>query len=532
MTYSAISGRVRVRGCRVPSCLGRPCRGLELDFYSPHIYPEFSRLDGYDRQGGFDRFAAKLHWQSRSCPIAWLIGETAFAADDDAADPMDLHNNDPTPILVADPRTKRMPYMMGSEQDQADFFTHSMDAVRATKGSGYSWWGFQNGRGHPLVRPENFDLTILDPETGESVHKSLVEKYHHNFWGPLKYGNPAGLNLPAPWNVQNRWRDKTMVATMQNYTLPPAPTEMPPPPSNYYNWYNLNTSVWRDGYIKDQNDEPVADAVIEVPWDYVLHPMFPPPMPAWNFTEWMPYATDEQGYFSILEAPDLPGYTDPIVLPGNRNNRVVSAAGGESRIIGPSGTTTNVVRNFLPYSSSAEVYVVQNETKTYKSRVDLDVTVGSVEGGANGGVADLFAGHSVHLNAPFRAQEGSSTHIYTTPVFADCPTVGSGMIPEPGLTNSPGVNTKSRSVSIQLRFEALDLTASAFPSPTTEQVTLQTNAPSFTYSIFDSHATLILQGNSLSNSTTLSVSALVSGIYQCSISFGSRTSNTSFLITR
>ncbi|TXI75650.1 MAG: hypothetical protein E6Q44_17040 [Flavobacteriales bacterium] len=497
---------------------------MKLDFYSPHIYPRFSRLDGFSFQATMDRYRALLHWQSRSCPIPWLIGETAFAAEDDAVDPMDLANNSSTPILVADPRTKRMPYMMGSEAEQAEFFTIGMDAVRNYLGSGYSWWGFQNGRNHPLLLPESFTNT-------SAGHKKLVEEYHYNFWGPLKYGNPGGLNLPAPWNAQNRWRDKAMVAAMQNYSLPPTPTEMPPPPSNYYNWYNLNTNVWRDGYIKDQNNQPVADALMEVPWRYVLNLFNPPPvMPAWTFTEWMPYVTDQNGFFSIRKVPVVAGFNTPIeptVLAPT-----VNAAGCLGSQVGGAGTTTFVQRDLLPYSAVVQVVVEENEARTYKGRVGLEVTSGTVDGGSNGGQADLFAMHVVHVSAPFHAEAGSKTHIYTTPVFADCPGEGSGMVLEPSSPSSSLGSAKRRTTNVELRFELPAVKVSVFPIPAFDHVTLQSTTPGFSYSIFDSNGRMVQEGQCPSDRTALDVGSLATGVYQCSITIASRIHHTSFTIAR
>jgi hypothetical protein len=495
---------------------------MKLDFYSPHIYPRFSRLDGFSFQATMDRYRALLHWQSRSCPIPWLIGETAFAAEDDAVDPMDLANNNSTPILVADPRTKRMPYMMGSEAEQAEFFTIGMDAVRNYLGSGYSWWGFQNGRNHPLLLPESF----MNNNAG---HKKLVEEYHYNFWGPLKYGNPAGLNLPAPWNAQNRWRDKAMVATMQNYLLPPAPTEMPPPPSNYYNWYNLNTDVWRDGYIKDQNNQPVADALMEVPWRYVRNTEEPPPpAPAWTFTEWIPYVSDVNGYFSIRSAPDVVGFftpTSPIV-----STPTVDAAGATGRPIVAAGATTYVQRDLLEYSNSVNVAVAENEVRSYHGRMELEVTSGTVAGGITGGHADLFATHAVHVSAPFRANVGSETHLYLAPVFAPCPDDGLGMVHQPSEPSSSHGGAKSREVNVQLRFELSAFAVQAFPSPTNDQITLKAACAEFSYRIFDSHGRLVREGQSVSDRTTFDVVGFAPGVYQCTISSASRTSHTSFTI--
>jgi len=498
---------------------------MKLDFYSPHIYPLFSRIDGYDVQAAMERMLAKVHWQSRACPIPWLIGEMGFSAEDDHADPKDLHTNSANPRLVADPATHRMPYMMGSEAEQASFLESSMDFVRANRGSGYSWWGFQNSRHASLLLPQDFD-----PNDDDDQQEGLVRAYHFNFWGPLKYGNPAGLNLPAPWNVRNRWRDKAMVATMQNYTLPPAPAEMPPPPSNYYNWYNLNTDVWREGYVKDQYDQPVADALIEVPWRYVMNSFSPPAMPAWTFEEWMPYVTDQNGFYSIRKAPDVIGFHTPIEP--TMTARTVNAAGAVGAPMGGNGGTTFLQRELLPYSSEVQVLVDENEVRMYEGRVQLDVTSGTVEGGANGGRADLFATHSVHVSAPFHAEAGSETHIYTTDVFADCPGEGSGMIPEPNEPSSSHGIPKRRLADVQLRFERPVGEVRAYPSPTSDMITLQCSAADFSYRIFDSNGSLVFEGQSLSEYASLDVAKLAPGVYRCSISVASRTSQTSFTVAR
>lgn len=501
---------------------------MKIDFYSPHIYPNFSRLDGYDHQGGLDRIVANLHWQARSCPIPWLIGETGFAAEDDEADPMDLNNNSPDPILVSDPATHRMPYMMGSEQEQADFFTHTMNVVRNNLGSGYSWWGFQNGRNHVLVRPEDYDP--YDPTPTDPIDKEFVEKYHQNFWGPLKYGNPGSLNLLPPWDEQNRWRDKDMVAAVQNYTLPPAPTELPAPPANYYNWYNLNTDVWRDGYVVDQNGQPVPDAVIEVPWEYVLNFENPPPMPAWSFTEWMPYVTDESGHFSVMRPPTVAGFVAPDV--DDEFISYVNAAGAARTEVGETGSITAVQRDLLPYSATVQVLVEMNNERIYFGRTELEVTSGTVEGGANGGQADLFAAHSVHISAPFHAEAGSETHIYTAPVFPECPEPGSGMIPEPASTASSAGFPKSRVAVVQLRFGLAEMSVIAFPSPACDFVTIECTKPEYEYSVFDVEGRVVRGGQSHSERTMIDVSSLASGNYRCAIASGSQSTNTSFNITR
>lgn len=494
---------------------------MKLDFYSPHIYPEFTQLDGYNVQAGFDRYLAKIHWQSRTCPIPWLIGETGFAAEDDDYDPKYLANPNDPPYLIPDLYTHRLPYMHGSEAQQAEFFTNSMDAVRENLGSGYSWWGFQNGRNHRLFPAEDF-------EPGNTDHRDLVKQYHHNFWGPLKYGNPAGLNLPppnngAPWNVQNRWRDKAMVETMQNYTLPPSPTELPAPPSNYYNWYNLNTEIWHDGYVKDQNDQPVADAVIEVPWSYALNTITQ--MPAWDFTEFMPYVTDENGHYSLLEGPILVNYSRTLPLFAQRT---VNAAGAATRPLDPDGTT-EIVRDFLPYSSDVHVVVLDGENEIYRGRVDLAVLTGTVE---VGGQAEVVAGHSVHLSAPFHAEQGSEAHIHILPVFKDCREEGSGIAQPPTSSQGELASAKSRAVSIALRFEAPGITASAYPNPATDHITLRCDQRGFAYTIYDARGSVVDRGQTASEFIAMDISWLSPGEYRVSLAQGSLVANTSFTIAR
>ncbi|HRF78564.1 MAG TPA: hypothetical protein PL070_00620 [Flavobacteriales bacterium] len=106
------------------------------------------------------------------------------------------------------------------------------------------------------------------------------------------------------------------------------------------------------------------------------------------------------------------------------------------------------------------------------------------------------------------------------------------MIPEPNEPSSSHGIPKRRLADVQLRFERPVGEVRAYPSPTSDMITLQCSAADFSYRIFDSNGSLVFEGQSLSEYASLDVAKLAPGVYRCSISVASRTSQTSFTVAR
>ena len=53
---------------------------MKLDFYAPHYYLPIEPFGNYDLDKANDERRAEMYWLGKTCPMPWMLGETAFSA--------------------------------------------------------------------------------------------------------------------------------------------------------------------------------------------------------------------------------------------------------------------------------------------------------------------------------------------------------------------------------------------------------------------------------------------------------------------
>ncbi len=478
---------------------------MKLDFYSPHIYPGPHTLDGYDLQSANERVKAELYWLAADCPMPWLLGETGFIAEDDTLDPLDVHLGYTYQHLDNDSAHHAMPWMGGTEQQQAYYAQLSLDAVRAYGGSGYSWWDFQNTRVSWLL--------------AQSEHPTEPEKWlQGGFFGLLKFGNHIPLNDPhyIVWQTTHPWRDKLAVSTFADYDPGAAPTALPAPPANYYNWFGTGGEVYREYTLRDQDDVPVANALATVPWLY-HDPAFPTDLTRGPHL-WDRNPTDAAGHTIIRKPHPWAGYDAPAA-----QELKLEFAGGPSitHDLGQWPTTGStideIVRKRLYFTHTVHDAVVAiGSYRDFRAWSALTVLGTVVEGdGTTGGVANMHARDEVHLGTESHIQAGSEAHLYTDRTFLACEEVVAGMQMEGQRSRvvSPTANKSATRTGIELRFERSVATAYARPNPCTTELWIGYSLPNAAYEVLDNHGATVLSGAIAGVSSVLSTSHLPTGQY-------------------
>jgi hypothetical protein len=370
---------------------------MKLDFYSPHIYPELLEINGYSFENAMERYRNEVYWLARTCPMPYLIGETGFSAEDDDIDPLDHTTGANNQHLNNDAMTKQMPYMMGSELEQATFATESMDIVSNYLGSGYSWWAFQNSRAANLLSP--------------------AKDYLGCWWAPLKFGNDAGLPLPAPWNVENAWRDKAMVAALVDYPTPSIPDDLSEPPANYYNGLEIAGPPFRHYQVLEQSsNRQIIDAVLQIGWKFqsTESPSAEP------ITIWLSYFSDDNGFFTIRKPPSIFYFTPPIA------HQIKLSASGGSEIytdnLWTDGSIITIEQNLFKFENYIVNYELIWENGNSLNAWSKLFLVNSVIYGSGSPTNNVIATarEEVNLTGETHIGGGSESHLFCSNTFMEC----------------------------------------------------------------------------------------------------------------
>ncbi|MBX2984152.1 MAG: cellulase family glycosylhydrolase [Flavobacteriales bacterium] len=459
---------------------------MKLDFYSPHTYPQPWDLDGYSFPAALARVKQELYWLARTCPMPYLVGETGFSAEDDGDD----HWDDPNGAnhhLLPDPAYHQMPWMHGSEAQQASYAQQTMDATRNYFGSGYSWWEFQNKR---------FANTQSSP--GE---------YRENFFGPLKYGDGT-----------TPWFDKQVVSTFENYTLPPSPAALPPPPANYGNQYNFNGVTIGDWTIREADNDPVADAVAVAKYHY-FH-IAGPNQDEENVTLALSnrFLTNSAGEVVVKGSPSRSGYYMNWV-------ELWTHIPGAATIYYPNldatpwpGSTVYVDRDHMEFDAVFdEIDVPIGADDRFFGWHSVITTDGIVHGnGSSGGEAEIAARSSVHLTNEFHAAQGSEVHIHLKSTFPDCGSTAYWLPISGNHDAEPAVayGTKIKPATVQLQFEphtGFDL--ALYPNPGKDQISISGHSGPASYTVHDCNGSLVDAGQLSDAHATIAVGHLAPGEY-------------------
>ncbi len=241
----------------------------------------------------------------------------------------------------------------GTLQDQRVFAKATLEITRDCGGSGYSWWMYQD----------------VD-------------------WGFPEMEDYFGLV-----NHQNNPKPASMEFTLFNSDIQGGTCIVP---SNYYNFYeysNYNIS----GVIKDQNNQPIKNAVI-IGWDA-------------NWENMAKTYSQYNGQFTL--------YADTSI-------KIVRAtAVGASVYVNHNATGyLNISLNqFQPVQDITvnNIEIQLGENKNYEASNSINSFNVTVKGnGSSGGECSMKATQIVKLSPGFLAQKGSYFHAYNEPICGAC----------------------------------------------------------------------------------------------------------------
>ncbi len=478
---------------------------MKLDFYSPHFYPEVELFGNYDVAKAFDAMRAEMYWLGKTCPMPWMLGETAFSADDDTTD----HANNPDNVgLLPEAMFHRMPWMQGNEDEQVAYAFESMDAVRANLGSGYSWRDFQSNRNNAIQHNGNFRPALE------------VNKNWHSLLG---YGDGT-----------NPWRVKKAADTLDTYVLPPEEQDLPASPYNYPSWLGFESdSIETYGWVRNTYGEPIADAVIEWGWKYNTRPG----QPVWQFPEesvWDRITTFGDGYFQVPKPEyEVAGWWRRPQIGG----AILSAHGGmgyQGINDYAAGSIFEIERHLpLAHEIIGPGTLSIGDTVHYRAYNELSVHDQVVSGNVvEGAVADFSARFAVHITGEFHAQHGSEVHIYNEQIWPDCNSPAlrsSAHVVEPvAPLQDDHRDAPKWEMTLKFKTGCTDLTIAPNPASTFLHVTCPEAQGSCIIS--DSQGRECMTWVCVEHLMRIDVSALFSGRYELQYQLGTCTRTKSFIV--
>lgn len=464
---------------------------MKLDFYAPHFYPSVELFGNYDVDKANDEMRAEMYWLGKTCPMPWILGETGFSADDDTTDYL---NNPIWECLYPEPLYHKMPWMWGNEDQQVAYAFQSMDALRASQGSGYGWWDFQSIRSNPYIYPDTV------PIVREAWQMSS------SWLSVLGYGHDT---IP--------WRIKKLADTLDSYVLPPEEHELPPAPYNYPSWLAFpssdTTQTW--GWIQDQYYSPIADAVIEWEWNY-NNDGFASTLTNPRESAWDRVTTFSDGYFQVPRPPHHP--------PGWRRDSTM-----QGHLAFHGGLGFGNLQNedpgalfTLPRYGPRVVDTTEiewpdfGETVVYRAYNDLIVTDQIITGnGDSGAVADYSARFNVHVIGDFHAMPGSETHLFTARVWPDCNAEEYRTVVALVTSKHPKANElkDERPSSLTLKFEREYMQLAVAPNPAGSHILITGLESNVELVIFDEQGRKCYNGRPISQELTIDLTSFVPGQY-------------------
>lgn len=447
---------------------------LKLDFISPHIYPQTKSHEPESErlQCQIDRVKGVIYWIGQNSPMPWIIGETAYAANTTA---------------TGDPFTQ------GSLDDQQEYASQTLEAVKANGGSGYSWWVYQNLN-----------------------WSNMNESY-----GLLQSGNC----FPLPCTSL----EKPMITEFKTFD-PSSIAYSPTKPANYYNPYNYDMSGVNPssevitGTVVDEFGYPIKNAVIYAHTtiaDWPFHYTF----------------TNEDGYFELL-----PYDTDESAFGWPRfatiKNLKISASGAERVLWGSdlpdsdsiyinNGATYILNQNKFYYELNSEDQII-SESKPDLLKAWNIVTANNLQiySGVEG---DISSRSEVHFTGETNISFGSEVHIFNTETFADCAcfTGDFRSMTYTSIVNAESENKSkfSTTKSIDVVFELTDqyIIARIFPNPARSEITIEISGnPDFdngyTATLTNTLGKRIRTIKLKNSQTKISIVGLSEGLYTITIS--------------
>ncbi len=458
---------------------------MKLDFYSPHLYPTYNSMGLYtDYTNNINPVIDQLYWLGSECPMPYLVGETGFSADDDATDPCDYLHPDNI-HLDGNPVHHVMPWMDGSESQQWGYAQTTMNATRQYLGSGYSWWEYQNTR-----------YGNLDSPAGT---------YKENFYGPIKYDGVT---------------KKIAGVQFSTYTLPTAPSQLPPPPPTFRNWNQFaNPGYQPRWYVEYADGTPMGNALVECKYTYKNYPN--DQYSAINVTNTV--TTLPNGLLVIKSPPSIPGgwyitfQEFRLKLPGGRPIWYTNWAYGPPNYWPDYDAHVSYDRVRFKFDDQYSTLNVANgEYKDIKAWNSLVVANASIAGnGTTGGTADFHARQFIQANSEFHAAQGSEVHIWTEKTF---PTCGSGsyqymVVAPPTAPAETASSRKAGAQRLQLQFQPAEFSISLSPNPCTTHVTVSASQVNGLCQLYDASGSIVWRARMECNEEDIPMGERPTGSY-------------------
>ncbi len=238
-------------------------------------------------------------------------------------------------------------YDFGSLQDQKDYVKQTIEFVRDCGGNGYSWWQYQD----VWWGSDDEDMGLID---------------HFNV---LK---------PAISEIINFDFDLLGITCSK--------------PLNYYNFYNYS-NYHVSGLIKDQNDQPIENAVI-IGWDA-------------NWGNPVKAFSNASGQFNLYSNnPINITFLTATKSTIYKNYNVVN------------GTYLNVTLNkFRPVNDIILNNITVSTTNNYETNNSINVLNFNI---SSSGSSTMKATNVIHLKSGFHSKSGSYFHAYNAPFYVNC----------------------------------------------------------------------------------------------------------------
>jgi len=325
-----------------------------------------------------------------------------------------------------------------------------------------------------------------------------------NWLSPLGYGDGV-----------NPWRIKKLADTLDTYVLPPEAHELPPTPYNYPSWLGFEsdaTQTW--GWVEDQYNEPIADAVIEWGWKYQTIWGMPPEL----FPEesaWDRITTSVDGYFQVPKPPETThGWELSTNTPIIASSLAFHGGMGIGNVHLDAPDTTYEMERLRPYvrDSTEFQWPGAGETINYQAYNDLEVGDQIIGSGAT---ADYSAGFNVHVSGEYWAQQGSEAHLFIERPVPDC----NSAVLKSALQNrrSPRAIAVDKAPAgeqvLKLRFVQEVVALSVLPVPANTEIVVRCATAIGQFIIVDAQGRDCMAANCMATTTTLNVTALLPGPY-------------------
>ncbi|TRZ53012.1 T9SS C-terminal target domain-containing protein [bacterium] len=435
---------------------------LNLDFYSPHVYPgKISEYEGnFCYNNMINRIKGQIFWLSNNLQMPWMIGETGFRAND---------------------RITNQNLLDGLEWDQKQYANVTLPLTYNCNGSGYSWWNYQDdGIGGP-------------------------------FWGVLSYGN---CQPPCTTNY------KQVHDVFEQFAPPPQPCPCTKPDKYYDPFYHEenspNTNIV-NGIVHDNTGNPIKDAYIQgwtvLKTDYTVQP------PTHKYTATYTL-TKEDGSFKLI-----PFDYDPSADNYNTIEYILISAPGCSRTSagylenhsGLSYINKTLQKENFDYSAFfSNITVPFLQSKTIQAWNDITLNNIIIE---NQAFCDIKARRDIQIDSDFYSEPSSETWIHLSETFFPCEKLNGFTVKNQNIVENIIEDATLNKNQIQLKFDppSNDLIFNVYPNPSAGAFTVEISKATLSkfvkLEVFDLF-TRILYSTNLENSVNvIDLSNLDEGMY-------------------